>query len=404
MARKKTVLLMTVGTGIGGSDEASDSLAHGIFFSIDSYNPDIVIFFGSHLSKKTIDFVEKHFFEEHGEPFDFYEFIQIEDIDNFKSYFEAFKAKINDLEDYKILIDYTSGTKTMTMAAAFASMLYGKKLFIVSGERENGIVIKGTEKIITQNLYPIYDDILIAKIKEMFNTNRFEAGKALLEDVTKAQKETYLDLFDSYYYFDNVDYKKAQDYFNFKKFVKEWPDLKTQFEMNSKALSFLNRDDDLQEYYVLGSLINNARRRAEENKYDDAIARLYRSLELIAQIKLKKEYGIDTSDVDLDILKEHEITLDFIPNKDGTIKTALVQDYILLNELNDELGKFFMKNNELVFATISSRNNSILAHGLNSQSEKQYTNFKELVLRFAKVLNPEIKVFIDETMFPEFEI
>lgn len=404
MARRKTALLMTVGTGIGGSKEATENLAHGILYSIDTSNPDEVVFFGSELSKLTVESVKEQYQRKFGDEFDYYEFIQLEEIDDFKVYFDAFKSKILELSDYKIMIDYTSGTKTMTMSAAFASMLFRKNLFFVSGEREDGVVVKGTEKIISQNLYPIYDDLMISKIKELFNTNRFEAGKTLLEDVTKAQKDTYSDLFNSYYYFDNVDYKTAQDYFNFKKFTKEWPELKTQFQKNAKSLSFLNRDDELQEYYVLGSLINNARRRAEENKYDDAIARLYRSLELIAQIKLKKEYGIDTSDVDLKIIKEHDVDLDFIFETEGVVKTSLIQDYELLNALNDELGEFYIKNMDSVLASISSRNNSILAHGLNSQTEKQYNKLRDLVLRFAKVLNSEIDIFIDETMFPEFEL
>ena len=369
MARKKTALLMPVGTGVGGTDEATDSLAHGILYSIDTYNPDEVIFFGSELSKKTIESLSMQYEKEFGENFDFYEFIQIEAIDDFKKYFDAFKAKIEELSDYKVIIDYTSGTKTMTMAAAFASMLYGKKLYFISGERKDGVVIKGTEKAISQNLYPIYDDLMINKIKELFNINRFEAGKTLLEDITKAQKETYSNLFNAYYYFDNVDYETSQTYFKFKDFIKEWPELKPQFQKNAKALSFLNRNHDLQEYYVLGSLINNARRRADENKYDDAIARLYRSLELIAQIKLKKEYNINTSDVDLEILKEYDIDLDFISNANGTIKISLDQDYKLLDALNDDLGKFYIKNNQHVLSSLSTRNNSILAHGLNSQTE-----------------------------------
>ena len=43
MARRKTALLMTVGTGIGGQ-VATEDLAHAILFSIDNSNPDIVIF------------------------------------------------------------------------------------------------------------------------------------------------------------------------------------------------------------------------------------------------------------------------------------------------------------------------------------------------------------------------
>ena len=394
---------MTVGTGIGGSKEAADSLAHAIVFSLDYSNPDKVIFFGSKLSKNTIDSVKKQYQEKYDEEFDFYEFVQIEEIDSFSAYFNAFKYKITELDEYRIIIDYTSGTKTMTMSAAFASMLFRKNLYFVSGERKEGVVIKGTEKIVSQNLYPIYDDLMLLKIKESFNYNRFEAGKALLEDITRTNKDIYEKLFNAYYYFDNVDYKKAKEYFDKKGFEKEWPELKNEFGANAKALHFLNdKDSELKYYYSLASLLNNARRRAEEMKYDDAIARLYRSLELIAQIQLKLNYNIDASNVDLEILKNYGI--DYLSDEEEPVKISLNQDYILLNELNDSLGKFYMDNKEKVLQSLHTRNNSVLAHGLNSQVEKDYNKFRDLVMRFAKILNPKINFFIDETMFPEFSI
>lgn len=403
MARRETALLMTVGTGIGGQ-VATEDLAHAILFSIDTTNPDKVIFFGLKLSKITIESVKEQYLDKFGDEFDYYEFIQLEEIDSFKTYFEAFKSKILELNDCKVIIDYTSGTKTMTMSAAFASMLFRKNLYFVGGEREDGVVLRGTEKIISQNLYHIYDDLMISKIKELFNTNRFDAGKELLKDVIKADQNVYLKLFDAYYYFDNVDYKKADEYFITKEFNAEWPELKKQFGFNAKALYHLNKEDSaMRPFYILGSLLNNARRRAEETKYDDAIARLYRALELIAQIRLK-EYGIDTSNVDSATLKKYGVDSDFKPDFNEIIKLGLVQDYELLNSLGDELGEFYIKNKDDFLAVISSRNNSILAHGLSSQTEKQYNKFRDLVLKFASVLNPEMDEYIHETKFPEFRI
>ena len=56
MARKKTALLMTVGTGVGDDMvKARDNLAQGMLFSIDERNPDLVVFFGSENSKLTIE-------------------------------------------------------------------------------------------------------------------------------------------------------------------------------------------------------------------------------------------------------------------------------------------------------------------------------------------------------------
>ena len=95
-------------------------------------------------SKPTVDALKKVFNNKFDEDFDEcydYEFVENEAVDKFTEYFNEFKSKISELEDeYRILIDYTSGTKTMTMAAAFASMIFRKELFFVSGKRENGIV------------------------------------------------------------------------------------------------------------------------------------------------------------------------------------------------------------------------------------------------------------------------
>lgn len=400
MSRKDTALLMTVEAGSG---QATENLAHGILFSIDTTNPDKVIFFGSEESRKTVESVEKLYLDEFGEEFDYYEFINLEQVDDFKVYFDAFKEKIIELSDYKVVTDYTLGTKTMATAAVFASMLSQKKVYLVGGEQENGVIIKGTEKIISQNLYPVYDGVMIELVRGLFNSNQFDAGKSFIDYVTKANKEVYHNLFSAYYYFDNVDYKKANEYFNRKEFVNEWPELKKQFGLNAKALHFLSEgEEDTKPYYVLASLISNARRRAGETKYDDAIARLYRSLELISQIRLKNEYGISTSDVDLAILKRHGINREFETDFKGIVRIGLIQGYELLYDLEDELGRFYMDNKDSLLANISSRNHSILAHGLNSQTEKEYNKFRDLVLRFAKVLNPDISLFIKETEFPKF--
>lgn len=413
MVKRKTALLMTVGTGVGGGKQVTDDLAHGILFSIDTYLPDKVIFFGSELSKKTIESIKEQYKDKFNEEFNNYEFIQLDNIDDFKVYFDAFKSKCLELSDYKIIIDYTSGTKTMTMAAAFTSMLFKTNLFFVSGERDKGVVKRGTEKIISQNLYPIYDDLMISKIQELFNTNRFEAGKVLINDLVgiNVNKDVLLQLFDTYDAFDNVNYEEALMNFDRDAFVSAWPELRVEFGNNMKSLNILNiKKHNLRCYYILASMLNNARRRSEENKYDDAIARLYRSLELIAQIKLKKEYGIITSDVDIRILKEKQLNDEYIEklellrdNNSKKIRLGLVQDYVLLNQLDDDLGQFYMEKEKLIQNSLKFRNESILAHGLKSQNKQQYDEFKQIVLEAAKILKKDILKYVEETKFPYFE-
>lgn len=420
MARRKTALLMTVGTGIGEGQKVTDDLAHGILFSIDTYNPDEVIFFGSELSKKTIESVKRQFEERFEDEFDYYEFIQLDEIDDFKVYFEAFKSKILEFCDYKVIIDYTSGTKTMTMAAAFSSMLFRKNLFFVGGQRDKGVVKRGTEKIISQNLYPIYDDLMISKIKELFNNNRFESGKSLLNDIVNDNndKEIYSRLFDIYNYFDNVDYENADKLFDNEfnnVLIEKWPELKGDFIQNKIALQTMVEKGDPEKgirehkhrcYYILASLLNNARRRCEEHKFDDAIARLYRALELIAQIRLKKQYKLNSSNIDLELLKSRNVDEDYLQKLEnlneinGKIRLGLYQDYELLNYLNDDLGKFFEDNYGEINNCIEYRNKSILAHGLNNQEIEDYQRFEKLVMGAATILIKDIDNYLKQTRFP----
>lgn len=404
MARKKTVLLMTVGTGIGGGKE----LAHGIFYSIESHNPDEIFFFGSEASLKTID----HIKDDINEDYDGYEFIQIEHIDDFKEYFNAIKEKINEYKDEKVIIDYTSGTKTMTMAAAFASMIYHKNLIFVSGKRENGIVKSGTEKIMSQNLYPVYDDLMIEKIRDLFNSNRFEAGKILLDDIVESEdKEIYTQLFDIYYNFDNINYEKAFELFTIdflKEAISRFGDLKSQLSQNRMALQTISdKGHKLRCYCILASLLNNAKRRYGEGKYDDAIARLYRSFELIAQIRLKEKYNIKTSKVDLESLKKRGLTDEYLNTLDSCrsdlnedVKIALKKDYDLLCHLEDDLGIFYSENYNEINECSSFRNKSILAHGLNFQTKEDYERFEKLVMEAANILTKDLDKFLNQTLFP----
>ena len=55
--------------------------------------------------------------------------------------------------------------------------------------------------------------------------------------------------------------------------------------------------------YLVADLLNNARRRLDEGKADDAVARLFWCVELMAQHILHAGYNVETSNVDLSILK-----------------------------------------------------------------------------------------------------
>ena len=423
MRRKEIILFMTVGTGTNpdSEDEGFQSLAQKLYSTINKIYPDYVVFFASSKSKLTIDYIGELFNQE-GDEFVLeqdYHIAPMESIDDFNACFEIFEREIwkydfiGDDNEYRIIMDYTSGTKTMSAAMACCGMFYSKDLISVGGDRTTGEVSSGTELINYQNLYKIYDKFALMRTRDCFNSYQFMHCIDILNYIIdmNIHKDSFLNLCKSYYAWDNMDFEHAYEYMtkvDFNNF--EFVEIKDDLEKNMKALGTIvhARSVNLKNCYILATLINNSIRKAEEYKYDDAIARLYRSFELIAQIQLTK-YGIESSNVNVSILLENGVSQEFVDElekakEDGKIRIGLIKDYSLLYELNDELGKYYVDNVNLIKNLTRKRNNSILAHGLDSQSKEDFDEFLEIVLDLARKIDKHMNRFLNETKFAKFDI
>lgn len=414
---------MTVGTGnnLDSEDKGFKSLANKLYSTISKIYPNQVVFFASDKSKQTITYIEDLFRRDNDEFVidEDYQIVNIEAIDDFNSCFEAFESKIWDFDysdderDCKIIMDYTSGTKTMSAAMACCGLFYSKDLISVGGDRSKGEVSAGTELIKYQNLYKIYDKFGLMRIIYNFNAKRFISCIEILNRLVDSDinKDSLLNLCNSYYAWDNMDFESAFDCLK-KVDINciELSEIKGELKKNLKALGTIvnARSANLKDCYILASLINNSIGKAEEYKYDDAIARLYRALELAAQIRLNS-YGLNSSDVDTSILLDNDVSTEFVEDlekikEDGKIRIGLAKDYMLLNELNDDLGKYYLENEKKIRAMTIKRNNSILAHGLESSSKEDFDEFLEVVIDIARKLDKDMNRFLRETKFAKFDL
>jgi CRISPR-associated protein (TIGR02710 family) len=422
MKRKEVILFMTVGIGskLNSKEENSINLARKMYYTINKIHPNQVVFFASDESKETIKYIEELFEKDDDEfiPEEDYQIVTINAIDDLNTCFEAYESKIWEFDylsakDYQIIMDYTSGTRTMSAAMASCGMFYSKDLISVGGDRSTGEVSRGTEIINYQNIYKIYDKFALMRTRFNFNANRFIACIEILNYIVdlNIHKESLLHLCKAYYSWDNMDFEEAYD--NLRKVDSnqvEFADIKNDIKFNLKALGNIvnSKSVNLRNCYILASLINNSIRRSEEFKYDDAIARLYRSFELIAQIELTK-YGLKSSDIDVSILREKNVSDEFIAELEktregGKIRIALEKDFLLLNELGNDLGKYYIENNSKIRNLTRKRNHSILAHGLDSLSKKDFDEFLEIVLNLSYTLDKDMKKFINQTRFAKFEL
>ncbi len=422
MKRKEVILFMTVGTGthLNSDEEGSRNLARKLYYTIGKIHPNHVVFFASEKSKETIGYIEELFRKDDDEfiPDEDYQIVTISAIDDLNTCFETYESKIWEFDylsdkDYQIIMDYTSGTRTMSAAMASCGMFYSKDLISVVGDRTTGEVSMGTEILNYQNLYKIYDKFALMRIRNNFNANRFMACIEILNYIVDLaiHKESLMHLCKAYYSWDNMDFEDAYD--NLRKVQTndiEFTEIRDDIKFNLKALGNIvnSRSQNLRNCYILASLINNSIRRSEEFKYDDAIARLYRSFELIAQIELGR-YGLNSSDIDVSMLSKNNVSDEFIQElertrEDGKIRIGLEKDFMLLNELGNDLGKYYIENNSKIKNLTQKRNHSILAHGLDSLSKNDFDEFLEIVLNLSYTLDKDMKKFMKQTKFAKFDL
>lgn len=398
------ILFMTIGTGIGKDEEKVKNLAHGILFSILNHLPDKVVFFGSEKSKRTLEEIRRQYLEKRGKELD-HEFVEIKNIDDFYDCYVSIENKVKEYEGNEVIIDYTSGTKTMTTSAAIVAMLYQKSLFVTSGKREeSGVVKPGTEVIKSQNLFAAYDKYLMDKAKEAFNSYRYEDAKNYLKQIVELEeKDDYLKLVEMYDSWDKFNHEKARELMNEIR-VKE-----RIFNLNKSFLGKLQNakeKNELVEEFLIPDLINNAKRRIEEGKYDDAVARLYRCIEMITQYILKKKYGVDPSDLDTwrlrielgmeeNVVEKYERGMD----KKGKIKLSLNGNIELLKDLGDELGS--LRDDKKLSHLLSKRNSSILAHGIEPIKKEDVEDFYEKTIDVAKKVIEDLEEKMEMATFPK---
>jgi len=129
-----------------------------------------------------------------------------------------------------------------------------------------------------------------------------------------------------------------------------------EFSLNKAFLGkLLDAKGEEKSIFYIADLISNAIRRGDtERKYDDAVARLYRVMELIAQYRLRG-HGIEsTSKVGVDRIST-ELRKKWNLVHEETVSIGLKKGYELLQSLGDPLGEKASTDEELM-DLLSKRN------------------------------------------------
>jgi CRISPR-associated protein (TIGR02710 family) len=399
-------LLITVGTGIGAEkEEAIKSLAHGIVASIRNSNPDYIVFIVTEESKTGTIPEIKNLYPElpDNEP------VLIKDMNDVNSIYQEITEKIKELKSrkYDVVIDFTSGTKAMSASAVLAATSEAVMLSYVSGKRIGGKVVKGEEQVLSYSPVKGIVDFQEKILKELFNTYQYESCLEIIRRIGEMTSDPdvveklsrYRQLAEGYSLWDKFEHKKALE------MLRTFDNSLVNIEENKRTM-FSMEEGGYKDYRLLiCDLMNNAKRRGEEGKYDDAVARLYRITELIAQSVLRTKYEITSSDVDvwqlksLDMMEKNTVEkYEKLRDEKGTIKLPLKKDFELLNDLGDEIGKKFLADNRMK-DMLAKRNNSILAHDLVPVAKEDAEKMFEIVKEYVELVVEDVAGLMKKSDF-----
>lgn len=306
-------------------------------------------------------------------------------------------------EECDCIADYTGGTKTMAVALVLAALGLKWKLSIVRGERTNLIkALNGTEMVRLVSTSTLLLDRTLKQATALFDLGQYEAVESMLrsflseehvpeEDVSRVQQ--LFTLSRGFAAWDRFEHEKALS------LLEAQARLIPQYV---RSLKELLEEDKGSGYEKVWDLIKNAERRANQGRYDDAVLRLYRALEMFAQIRLYGHYEINTDDIKLDKLPtQARKAFDLqVAQRRKKITAGFYAAYHLLSDLNDPIGPIYNAWERKIRDLLDKRNRSILAHGEEPIGREVWEKIHTLTHDFLKEIASSIGVRTDWPQFP----
>jgi len=296
-------------------------------------------------------------------------------------------------ESFQVVVDFTGGTKCMSAAIGIQASRWPCVFSYVGGNERTkdgvGVVVSGTEKIVHQtNPWDALGYQAVEEFVVLFDQHAFLAAaniatvtmKRVSRPDRKRELSSLVQLAKALDAWDRFDHTTSKN--QLESVGKSANDLRAVLGATrgdrvlagaarlAEHLSQLGQATPPSRHHVL-DLLANARRRMDEGRFDDAVARLYRAVEAIAQVALKEGHGIESTE---------RVPLDRVPDplrdtwatrgNDGVLALGLQDAYELLAALDDSVGtKFQGAGLRGAKSPLVARNRSILAHGFEPVSD-----------------------------------
>ncbi len=264
-----------------------------------------------------------------------------------------------------LLADYTGGTKTMTAALVLAALEADDvELRFVTGSRGDLVrVADGTQTVATASVEAVRHARAIQPYLaawERFAYSEAEAGlRRLPAPRSSALRTAYVQARDfsaALAAWDRFDHAAAE--YLLKLYA---PALGSTLAPYLKSVVVLaGTDSPARTGLLIWDLWQNALRRADNGRYDDAVARAYRMIEWTAQWLLDSRAGMKTADLPAAAATDVGVSR----GRDGRYQAGLWAAWLLVERHAGGIAaQFIAGQRAAMLGHLSHRNESILAHG-----------------------------------------
>jgi len=323
----------------------------------------------------------------------------------------------------EVIVDYTGGTKNMSVALALAFLFEGFPYqYVGGGERTKqgmGQVVSGSElpyaSVNPWTFLAIQEKRTLVTLLEQYEYSQAHSLCIRLSESgweeEKSDFKKFAKLVFALYKWDLFQYKEAGSILAEKKltertdkdpdfyhqgYLQQFAEVLAQnkpIRTNLEILQTQSSGKPTRE--LLLDLLANAKRRASQGKFDDAMLRIYRALELMAQKELLENHRIETGNLRPDQIPK-SLQPKLLPrfNKESeTLKIGLEDSWELLLSLGDPIASAYQQNRDLLRKIQVARNESLLAHGFTPVSESTYEKLKTAIYQIAGIREQDLIEF-----------
>lgn len=295
----------------------------------------------------------------------------------------AIQAEINDCGRESISVNYAGGTKSMSAGVVLAAVDLNVNTGLSLGSRRGFDRVKpGNSYQVSVNIQDVRVVTRARSIRSLWREHayseaaeqfrmlpRSELSTNIMASINRQQAlSTAFGTWDVFLHQDaHAELSRYTKLFG--KWLGPWLNTLDHLTNNNKP--------ERQELFLIHDLWLNAERVALRRRFDDAVGRMYRFLEWVAQIRLCQRHSIDTSDVTLEVIPEAlRGRLQPSPST-GKIQPGLLFSWELLSMLETDgaISGFWTNQHRKLESLLATRNYSIMAHGSIPISEKDWSQF-----------------------------